>query len=375
MVRKKYKKIPPFMLDALGAAFDATVCVVVDPELPGRPWVREQIRKLPGGDSVVDVLEKPEQYISDRLDCNDVDYPGKFFGIPAGFTGGQCPSFYDVSVTVDIVNVSTGEATAFTASRPRIQGPIFGIVKRGARATKEIVAVTAAGDVRILSNTSPNSDYKNLRDREVEPQPGQPDNCGNPPVEPPGYKGPLPYIDEEGNEQAPLVEFTFGPVTVDVDGRRYFNIEGSDEFGDFEFEYNPEFNFEGDASKDGCGCAPTYDPELPPPSESADDPPTPAQQRRILGVVTVATKITDTQTTTTFRGNNAPTLYLPRLGSVVFACNIGGRGAWTKPIDIETLKQWTPVEGDIPAYHLDVKPSLGFAIESFPVYLDNPGEE
>lgn len=194
---------------------------------------------------------------------------------------------------------------------------------------------------------------------------------GGEPVPPtgPGYTGPITYDGPDGSPITIDVDISMDNPVIDEDGNLIIPFV----YIDPDLELNPDVNIElePEFGPGGNNCNPTIDPDFPDFPEGPDDPPPPEDGRRIAGIVVVATKTTTFQTTTEYRGENEPTLFLPRLASVVFAIDIGGQGCWTAPVDVEVLRQWVPVPENTQAYAFDVKPVNGFTIESYPVYFVN----
>jgi len=199
---------------------------------------------------------------------------------------------------------------------------------------------------------------------------GLPDGCGGP-GRPPGYKGPLTYRDPAGEEITEEVDIELDDPYINEDGKPFIPFVFIDP--DLNIRPELELDFEPEISLGGGdnSCDNNYDPDFPPLPPGPEDPEPPNNNRRFTAIVTVATKATTLQTTTEFSGGTTPTIYLPRLGSVVFAVSVGEQAAWTKPTDLEVLRQFTPVPGDGVAFDYNVKPALGFSIQAFPVYLDS----
>jgi hypothetical protein len=205
---------------------------------------------------------------------------------------------------------------------------------------------------------------------EVTREDGLPDDCGGP-GRPPGYNGPLTYRDPTGVERTEDVDIELDDPYINEDGKPIIPFVFIDP--DLTIRPELELDFEPEISLGGGdnSCGNDYDPDFPPLPPGPEDPEPPDDNRRFTAIVTVATKTTSLQTATEFSGGTTPTIYLPRLGSVVFAVAIGEQAAWTKPTDLEVLRQFTPVPGGGAAFDYNVKPALVFSIQAFPVYLDS----
>lgn len=206
---------------------------------------------------------------------------------------------------------------------------------------------------------------------------GLPDTCGNQVNDPrPRYTGPVTYPTPTGPVTSPTTIIINNPVDnrkgrgltipfawispeLNLNGEATINAEGN-----LEIDTNP-----------GGGDSPGVDPNSPQPPPGPDSPPNPEGYREMRGVVVVTTKLGDATTTTEYGDGESPNLYLPRCASLLFAVNVIGSGNWTQPVDIETLRQWVPVLGDLPAYLAVAKPMNGYSCQLYPVYVDDERNE
>jgi hypothetical protein len=182
----------------------------------------------------------------------------------------------------------------------------------------------------------------------IERADGQPDDCGDPPPPPPLPYPPQgdtfnispTYVDNEGDTVNLNGNFTlfapiaiagnvFAPVRVDLGGITFD--------GTLELAPNFEFNF-GQPPNTG---APGDGDDLPPNNDPINIPNTPDDddQRDVIGIVVTSTPGTNTRTTVLPQGD-APTLYLPRIGSAYFRVRTASGLAWAGPIDIKQRLQY-----------------------------------
>lgn len=202
---------------------------------------------------------------------------------------------------------------------------------------------------------------------------GSPDDCGAPlPQQPPTGTDMIDYDDPDGN---PTVDnpITFNPtfpvvlptgaiivpITVNVGGLTFvanFNM------GDLTIEF--DFS-EGAPGGESC-CPPT---ELPPEDENPPESPDPPDSvLRYWGVLVRAT-VSSTAKVTEVGDGDGKTTYLPDLGWVRFAIQIGGWRGWTEKVEIQTIPQLVAVNAPAVAYDFDVHARPGVTIDSFPVIV------
>ena len=202
---------------------------------------------------------------------------------------------------------------------------------------------------------------------------GQPDNCGGESDPRPRYDGPVTYPDGASRPTTIIINnpqnnkggrgitvpFAWISPELNVSGKATINPKG-------------ELEIDLNGGDDGSFAV---DPNSPQPAPGPDSPPSPEGYREMRGVVVVTTKIASATTTTEYGNGESPNLYLPRCASLLFAVNVIGNGNWTQPVDIETLRQWVPVLGDLPAYLAVAKPMNGYSCQLYPVYVDDEKDE
>jgi len=383
-----------------------TLCRALGEPPTDDSWPQRVIRRLPGGDFAIDTGNDFRR-TAGRLACgsNEPDLPGyRPQGPPPT---GQCAGvLYNIEFTLErrISRSTTCDPYQFTTGGQQLQrlgpvpivtentfvGPIGSPERLTASKTydgpfgswfdsqERYRVTTGDGDwyIGLGSNTAEAAFHsscgpsRRIIEWKVTRVDGLPDGCGGP-GRPPGYKGPLTYRDPAGEEITEEVDIELDDPYINEDGKPFIPFVFIDP--DLNIRPELELDFEPEISLGGGdnSCDNNYDPDFPPLPPGPEDPEPPNNNRRFTAIVTVATKATTLQTTTEFSGGTTPTIYLPRLGSVVFAVSVGEQAAWTKPTDLEVLRQFTPVPGDGVAFDYNVKPALGFSIQAFPVYLDS----
>jgi len=358
-----------------------TICRALGESPSGDSWPQRVLRRLPGGNFAVDTGNDFRR-TAGRLACSpsEPDLPGyrpSGTGFPGqcvcvGYRGtgryrrtdGLIVNFVIGGVFGPVTGVFVGGEplgrNIFVSCRGRASIDFSGNVSGTCSPTPVLVSVASASVPT----------FEEILDWQVAPISSSViDNCGGE-GRPPGYNGPMDYRDRDGNDVSVDVEIDLDDPYVDDDGKFFIPFV----YIDPDLNINPEIelDFEPEIKLGGDDCAPNrYDPDFPPLPPGPEDPEPPNNNRRFTAIVTVATKTTSLQTTTEFSGGTTPTIYLPRLGSVVFAVAVGEQAAWTKPTDLEVLRQFTPVPGDGVAFDYNVKPALGFSIQAFPVYVDS----
>lgn len=289
------------------------------------------------------------------------------------FSGGQCDDIlYSVTGKVN-TDQASGASAPFTFSGGAI-GPVRG-VQFGARAGNSqsivIIGKPTSGTPSGLYNagsvpyTSGVGTVTNAFITSVSRVDGQPDNCGNPPIVPPGgitqpdatVNDNITYINNEGDEVTIPVVLAFGYANVDINGQLTIPVA-------VQLDLNPTVNFNGDfnlktgdfnvnlgdpdspfGGNGSCGGDPvpdpgTPDPTLPlPPSDPAtpSDPERP-QKRRILRGCQVITTVLNGKQTEIDQGGN-PDIYAPAIGYVNFLVQVGQKTAWTSDIPVKNVNQ------------------------------------
>lgn len=298
------------------------------------------------------------------------------------FNGGQCPNvLYDVSWQYKFVgnNSSTGTTQnvagpiALDVGQEEINGVLrnFGrIVQRAGTAQEtKITIYQSTGDIETPLNITG-----------VVRDDGQPDTCGDPPIEIPPYPptgdtyniSPT-YVDNSGNTVnlngsvtlfAPVL---IAPVTVIAPVR--VSLGGVDFNGTLELA--PDFNFNfgqpPSTTKPGRGD------EIPEPDDPANVPDTPedSDNPRLIGTKVTASATGNTKTTEYPQGDG-PTLYLPRLASCYFRVRNSAGLSWSQPFPVRTRSEFIPVPRNMNAIASAVWFETGWSGSKSDVYS---GEE
>ena len=301
-------------------------------------------------------------------------------------SGGQCLTKYTVSGKIKInATNAVGNPVADQAfnlggtTTNLFFGPISGPFRRtyGSANNIEVYFTGFNADGTPETKTRPTSrpaeQVGEVYDLVYTRLDGSPDDCGESPDPRPRYDGPVVYPDgvsrpttiiinnPQGNRggRGLTVPFAWISPELNLNGKATINPKG---------EFEIDLNGGGDDNF-------AVDPNSPQPQPGPDSPPSPEGYREMRGVVVVTTKLAGSTTTTEYGNGESPNLYLPRCASLLFAVNVLGSGNWTQPVDIETLRQWVPVLGDLPAYLAVAKPMNGYSCQLFPVYVDDEKDE
>lgn len=288
---------------------------------------------------------------------------------------GQCPVDYRINVVVDRY-FSNGtlrvEGATFSSANP-FRGPIESVFIDNNDASTITVRYNNGVEGPLFSNGSSDR-FRDLRDVTYERLDGQPDDCGGEFDPRPTYEGPVTYQDDNGNDVTENVRFNLDDPVGNPGGGLTIP------FGWFapELEINPNLNLDLEPEVDFSptpGCRPQLDlPELDIP-EGEDDPPEPEDNRLLAGVI-IATTVESPNAVGIVYGNSfPPKVYLPDMGTIVFAVKVGSTEAWTKPYPIQVLRQWEPVLGELFAYSFRIINRNGFVSIGYPIYIDDGDTE
>jgi len=325
-----------------------------------------------------------------RLICGDADTdPPVEFTPEVPFTGGQCPTFYNVKIETqyyfdsDPDDVRTVNSSIGGTATNRLKGPIVGIETtpgnnnsilyqlRGATFNGEDRAVTYFTK---FSNQVVISSAITL----VTRLDGEADDCGDPTAAgPPVLPDEVCYDLPDGTEVCDPVkiqprtpktgptgdiiipfDFDFGTGPIDIG----FNLgDGSITFGGG----NP-------TASDPC-CTPAA-PNNDPPPETPDDPPPPEDERRFVGLIVTATEISPTVNATEVVGGNELSLFIPRISTVSIAIEVGGSRSWTVDFAVKKRKQFFPVPEYALGYSWAIYDEPGVTTVVTPLYVEDSEE-
>ncbi|MEO0739793.1 MAG: hypothetical protein AAFZ35_23630 [Cyanobacteria bacterium J06649_12] len=333
--------------------------------------------------------------------------PGARFGMAAGmaFRGLVCPAptggqsgGAGAGVTYPPVNPILGQCDGVVyvgtwlreradgfqqlAGIPPIFGPLEDIIRDDSGSTVRARAVcrgAASGSLQppgtlvTIASFSSAFEFESVVAINPVRQDGLPDDCGgDEPQQPPVGTDTIDYDDPDGN---PVTDepITFSPrfpvvlpggaliipITVTVAGLVFvanFNM------GDLSIEF--DFS-EGEPGAESC-CPPTDVPEVD--DNPPESPPPPDSVLRYWGVLVRATVAAGANINEVGDGDGLTT-WLPDLGWVRFAIDVGGRRGWTEKVEIQTIPQMVPVNAPAVAYGFDVHARPGVTIETFPVIV------
>lgn len=255
------------------------------------------------------------------------------------FTGGQCPgSLYDGFWQVRFPPGNPLPVQNFTG---RV-GPIS-LVRRNTDTQQLVNLFDGNGNSVLGAGTVLTAEPIEILQLEVNPQPGQPNDCGDPPAQglpynPTNFTLPrtINFDDNQGNPQSLDVDLVFKPVVTNNGGDFVVPIEvefedGSSLFGDFNFSTG-DINFGGgNSGGDGVQEDPV---EL---DEDQDEAP---DGTVIVGVrITAGVNPAESRATEIFTPSGQPNLFVPRLGIFRFRYQPPGSAVSIGPdIDIKSTE-------------------------------------
>lgn len=202
----------------------------------------------------------------------------------------------------------------------------------------------------------------------------QPDECGDPlPPEPPTGSGPITYDDDDGT---PVVD---EPITIAPRFPVVFP-NGDVNLGFIvispSFELNPVFNFNtgditfnigGGRSGGECCPIPVGDGDIVP---EEGDPPPPENEERFVGVKVRVTFNVSPPNQTQVLGPGQPVWYLPDVGVIRFAVQLGTKRGWSEARRIQTGNQIVQVPDGLLGYNWSVIPREGVSINVEPIIVE-----
>jgi len=287
------------------------------------------------------------------------------------FTGGQCPTNYSASLTVSWTGGPSGPGTNSESSPGPFIGPISLVFVSGSRSYRLVQANGATA----LSRGFPLGATGVSVSASVSRLDGQPDNCGNPPFNPPippwppggaPVTGPITYRDEGDNIinvdgdfvfEAPRVtinnEVTVGfTVDVGVDNRSY---RGTINLTTGGATINPTFILPGRGG--GAADEPLVPPDPPTSTEPAEDDP----EKELIRAVVVTFDVRGNRRATELFYANQPETFAPRLGVVRFAIAIPDSDelVWTADIPVKQSQQWIDCPSPYGAVDVIASPDPG----------------
>ena len=314
-------------------------------------------RLLPGTD-----IPNLGRFFRSRL-CDD---PGDIPTLPLPFQGGQCPVVYSVGYTRTLYPSST-PCTPFVGNfSTNVLGPISGPITSNppnpnpALRTDKVALINGNGTEVVLINSgvAASCPQSFVTINSVVRIDGQPDNCGNQPIDIPPYPTEgvtfvenTSYTDINNNTVNISPSFTLfapvliAPLTVIAPVR----VDLPDFSFDGYFTLSPEFEFNfgrppnapndrGNSSEGGEPDCPDCDPVTP-----QDD-----SDRKLIGMKVVANPTGNTRNTI-IPQSGGPTLYLPRVANAFFRVRNRSGLSWFGPIAVQTRNAYVPVPENVDA--------------------------
>lgn len=303
---------------------------------------------------------------------------------------GQCPVIYSVSVDYTFANALTGNTIErFDQVAGNILGPAS--ISLGEKTicplnpsfkplAQQIVVQQGDGSTGPIFSFPGCQGVEKINAIRWTRNDGGDDNCGEPelppfpppgppdfPIVPPGSPSPpIPTVDPDGNPGPPIIIApTVGPIFIGIGGAIIapvnVNISGPTINAPINIpvninlpDFKPTFVFPPAGTKPGPGD-PFPDPGPPeeiccePDPEEDEDPeeddPLPEVEEDFETVVgaTVRCQLSDIRATAVFPTDPAaPTLYVPRLGSLYFRIESAGGNLWSVDYPIKSVEQFVP---------------------------------
>lgn len=207
---------------------------------------------------------------------------------------------------------------------------------------------------------------------------GGDDNCGSdgqpldgPVPAGPVISGPLVYDGPDGNPVSEPVTITGKDPVRNPDGTTTYPFEVCFQDVCIDVEYDPGSGLSGPivGGQPGASlCCPPFDVDGL--EDSPEDAPEPESDERFAGVLTTCTIDPSLVNATEIGNGVGPSLYIPRLGVVRFACQLGSTRAWTVDQDIKQVRQFTQVNAPALAYAWDIIANQGVDISATGVRAD-----
>lgn len=363
-------------LDELQQFKRDVICSVLQNEEDATPWLNNAVRSIPGSRArPLTKADRAPYELARRTVCRlgrDPQSPSVTFPDKRSFEGGQCDTEYRVR---GVLNTTSNGQPAFvdrdTTGSRLYQGPIERVfISDDGQAV--IVQHNGGAESDLIRFPASRINVTSFTDVTVERVDGLPDDCGNVPgtsgpgeTGNPSGPGTLDYEDEDGNTVSEPVDVTVRPPIVGPGGD--INISTEICFPAFCLDVNIDLGT-GDitvgigGSQKGGECCPPFE-DLPEGPDDSDPPP-PEDESRYAGVITRCTLLPTGGQFTQVGDGIGPDIFLPRLGVVRFAVEIGGRRTWTIDKPIKTLSQFTPSELPGVAYSWSVLPEKGVSIQT-----------
>jgi hypothetical protein len=212
----------------------------------------------------------------------------------------------------------------------------------------------------------------------VVPEPSAPDDCGDPPIVPPGFTGgpqtvegdTIINIDESTNITVPTTA-VFAPIFVDLNGS--VNIPVSINLGGIELsgtiELFPDFKVElfPNGLNPGAGSGGEDDDLVEPDPSGPETPPDDEDDvRRIIGVQITA-QVPSSGLPTEILFDGGPDIFAPRVGSCKFLVLVNDFSGWTNDIDIKGTEIYIPCPVPQGAIAVRCSPVPGVSLQWSPV--------
>lgn len=295
--------------------------------------------------------------LAQRLTCNREPSPG----YAPGFTGGQCPVQYDVTLLKNAIEGDGDPKPGYPDSiTVRGTGPVRGFVIRQDPGSVQIIYVQFAAGVEVYAGNLnlPDEQFVDCAITSVVRVDGLPDNCGNPiPTVPPSEPGSrttninFTYTDSSSNDIDIDASVTFGDIVTGINGDINIPFQVTyDDILPFTFNgtlnlntggitinpgnkgYPPTKNPNGDNfnSEDNPETLPDVPNDVIPPSANDNEP----EVRRIIRGVFVTT-VADESRGTVIDQLDTPDIIAPNLGFIQFAIAVSNKVGWTVDIPVK----------------------------------------
>lgn len=386
---------------SLEDAIRSNICQVLQPLATAQYVFSDALGNVTG----IDGLPQPSAWAANFICPNDPPPQP----VPPTYNGGQCACInYAVSTTInyDEFNngVPTGSGTQTIGGGGGYFGKLGGVrnqpipnglelqIETGIDCPGETVSFRTIGFFQLVLPGTAIFRRITSQTYDIVRVDGQPDNCGNPPVQPPPPPPPnanvvntnFTYNDNSGNNFTIPLAIVVGVAYVNA--RAEINIP-------LNLTLNATANFTANFNLSTGGITinppagggqrryPTDDcsgngnrgyqpsPTLPPsPVDPSNPNEPPDDESVIVGVVITSSEIESRKPTIILQTDN-PNIYAPSLGYVSFFISVGGGegGGWTTDIPVKNIRQFIACPWDGGATDVKATPIPGVTFEVTPI--------
>lgn len=278
------------------------------------------------------------------------------------FSGGQCPTNYNLYFEAEVIADSTGDFISWMpATANNRPGPVGGFRPKPDNNNILQGQFNGVWDDLVQLSLGFQGFSGQIRNFTATRVDGQPDNCGDPDADylPAGNVSapdiPVNYDDDSGQPKTRNVDLILKPpyidddgnlvIPVDVDGQPY-DIYPFDDWG-----VVPRF---GGGESGGGGAGDSFGPETDPNPDDVPEEKPEEKEQPIIGVM-INAQPDGTETTTTIFQSSAPNIIFPRLANVSFFYNRDKLTGWGNAIEVRNVDCYVPCPDPLGAQAVKVE--------------------